>query len=680
MFGHRLAPLALLIASFLIVAAIGQNLRNKGNFAHVTIQADAVTLTFLRQHVRGREACEAAAESFAALMVANCPVCRITLQECLRDLSTDQGMLFSEASVRDITARLPNGVITYRSADPQLALEICRLSEQRSPAGLVICSPPGSHRPLPAKLRERIDSLENGFHAIVWLAGALIVGLTTYLGFNWHNHRGVASSARRQFNPWPAKITLATGDALIMLGTFLAIAWPNSPAVGGLTPLERSTLLIHGGLIGLTVLWFWVLLDHYFRRRPFWDELKEILRVIATMFMVAGAVIFIAGVESAPGVQLSLWILNLALIPLGRTAFRGVLDCLGMWQMPAVIIGAGPNAREAAAALASERSMGYQVVALIDVEGASPSGVAHNVQQSGPPAIQCSTGGAESIQKQIENLLAEYGQPQVVVALESLSDKANQLLVQRLIVTRSIVNVIPKIRELPFLGAGFSPFLSHQAALLTLKNNLTRRSALWFKRGIDIAITLPALLVVAPIIGFFALIIFLCDPQNPFYSQLREGHLGKKILVWKLRTMYHNADDLLRIHLDSNPSANAEWNRYFKLSSDPRILPLIGNFLRRSSIDELPQFWNVLIGQMSLVGPRPFPEYHLQAFSADFQELRRTVKPGISGMWQVHSRSSGDLTVQEYLDTYYIRNWSIWLDIYIIFKTVRVVLDGRGAR
>jgi len=87
-----------------------------------------------------------------------------------------------------------------------------------------------------------------------------------------------------------------------------------------------------------------------------------------------------------------------------------------------------------------------------------------------------------------------------------------------------------------------------------------------------------------------------------------------------------------------------------------------------------------LIGQMSLVGPRPFPEYHLTAFSNDFQELRRTVKPGISGMWQVHSRSSGDLTVQEYFDTYYIRNWSIWLDIYILFQTVRVVLEGRGAK
>lgn len=681
MFNRRLTPLALLVACFLVVAAIGQNLRHKGNFAHITIQAgNEITLTFLRQHMRGREACEAAAESFAELMVANCPVCRITRQECLRELSTAQSTLFSDAPVPYATARLYNGVMTYQAADPQVALATCHLSEQRSPSGLVICSPPDTPRPLPAKLRERFDSLENGFLSIAWLGGALLLGLALYLTRQWHNRRAASSSAQRSYNPWPAKITLATGDVLIMLTTFLAIAWPNSPAVGGLTPIERNTLLIHGGLVGLTVLWFWVLLDHYFRRRPFWDELREIIRVIATMFVVAGAITFIAGVESAPNVLLILWVFNLMLIPLGRTASRGVLDCLGLWQMPTVIIGAGPNAREAATALAGETSMGYHVVAFIDVEGVPPAGIADEAKQSAPPVIGCSTGGTTSIQQQLEDLLAERGQPQVVVALESLSEKTNQLLVQRLIVARGIVNVIPKIRELPFLGAAFSPFLSYEAALLTLKNNLTRRSALWLKRGIDIAITLPALIVFAPITVFFALLIFLYDPRNPFYAQLREGHWGKTFRVWKLRTMYHNADELLTTYLESNPVANAEWNRYFKLSRDPRILPVIGNFLRKSSIDELPQFWNILIGQMSLVGPRPFPEYHLRSFSAEFRELRRTVKPGISGMWQVHSRSDGDLAVQEYFDTYYIRNWSIWLDIYIIFNTVRVVLEGRGAR
>jgi UDP-galactose-lipid carrier transferase len=676
---HRLTPLALLVACFLIVAAIGQNLRYKGNFAHFTIAAgDAVTLTFLRQHMRSREACEATAESFAAMMVANCPVCRITRQECLRELSTEQSTLFSDASVPYPTARLRNGVMTYQGADPQLALTTCRLSEQQSPNGLVICSPPNVTRPLPAKLRESFDSLDSTFLGIAWLAGALIVGLALYLAFQWHNRRTAASSTKHSYDPRPAKITRAAGDTLVMLGTFLAIAWPNSAAVGGLTPIERNTLLIHAGLIGITILWFWVPLEHYSRRRPFWDELREIIRVIATMFIVAGATIFIAGAESAPSVQLSLWLLNLLLIPLGRTAFRGVLDCLGLWQMPTVIIGAGTNARDAAAALASDKSMGYHVVAFIDVEDTSVSST--ELKESTPPIFSCSTSGTTSIQQHLEQLLAEQGQCQIVVALESLSEKRNQLLVQRLILTRAMINVIPKIRELPFLGADFSPFLSYESALLTLKNNLTRRSALWLKRGIDITMTLPALIVFAPVTIFFALLIFLYDPRNPFYSQSREGHLGKTFKVWKLRTMYHNANDLLTKYLESNPAAKAEWNKYFKLSHDPRILPIIGNFLRKSSIDELPQLWNVLIGQMSLVGPRPFPEYHLKSFSTEFQELRRTVKPGISGMWQVHSRSDGGLAVQEYFDTYYIRNWSIWLDIYIIFRTVRAVLEGRGAR
>jgi len=678
-FNRRLIPLALLLACFLIIAAIGQNLRHRGNFAHVTIQAgNELTLSFLRQHLRGREACEAAAESFTELMTANCPVCRVTRQECLSKLNNQQGALFSDVPVPYATARLYGGVITYQSADPQVALTTCRLSEQRSTGGLVICSPPNTPRPLPAKFRERFNSLENAFLSIAWLASALILGLALYLARHWHHRRAAATRSRSAYDIWPAKITLAAGDALVMLGAFLAIAWPNGPALGGLTPIERNTLLIHAGLIVITILWFWVLLEHYSRRRPYWDELREIIRIVATMFMVAGATIFMAGVESTRSVQLSLWLFNLLLIPLARSSFRGVLDSIGLWKMPTVIIGAGENARDAAAALMSEKSMGYQVVAFIDVENIAPA--SNQLTETTPLVIGCSTIGVTPIQQQLEHLLAEQGQPQVVVALESLNEKTNHLLVQRLAATRAVVNVIPKIRELPFLGAGFSPFLSHEAALLTLKNNLTRKSALWLKRSIDIAITLPALIALAPITIFFALLIYLYDPRNPFYAQLREGHLGRKIQVWKLRTMYHNADDLLRIHLDSNPAAKIEWNRYFKLSRDPRILPIIGNFLRKSSIDELPQFWNVLIGQMSLVGPRPFPEYHLRSFSVEFQELRRTVKPGISGMWQVYSRSDGDLSAQEYFDTYYIRNWSIWLDIYIIFKTVRVVLEGRGAR
>jgi len=676
---RRLTPLVLLVACFLIIAAIGQHFRHIGNFAHVTIQAgNELTLTFLRQHMRGRQACQAAAESFAELMVANCPVCKVTHQECLHELNSEQSALFSETPIPYTTARLYDGVMTYQAADPRVALSTCRLSEQRAPSGLVICSPPNTSRPLPVKLRERYDNQDKAFRSLAWLAGALILGLALYLVRQWHNLRAATASAQQSYNPWPAKITLATGDTLVMLGTFLAIAWPNSTAVGGLTNIERNSLLIHAGLIVITILWFWVLLEHYSRRRPFWDELREIVRVIATMFMVAGATIFIAGVDSTPSVQLSLWLFNLLLIPLGRTAFRGVLDCLGLWKIPTVIIGAGENARDAAAALAGEKSMGYHVVAFIDVEALHPHVIANEGKQSMPPVIGCSTSQTASMQQQLEDLLEEQGHPQIVVALDSLSTPESQRLVQYLSANARSIHIIPAIRGLPLFGTQASHFFNHEVLFLTVRNNLSRRSYQWIKRAFDITVASLMLAILAPLMLYVAWCIWREDGGPVIFYQPRLAKNNGEFPFLKFRSMVKDADEILARWREEN---SPEWQEYygsnFKLKNDPRVLQ-VGAWIRATSIDELPQLINVILGDMSLVGPRPLLTREIDEYGQTIN-LYRQCRPGLTGLWQISGRSTTKFSDRANLDAWYVQNWSLWYDIAILFKTITVVFNRRGA-
>ena len=199
------------------------------------------------------------------------------------------------------------------------------------------------------------------------------------------------------------------------------------------------------------------------------------------------------------------------------------------------------------------------------------------------------------------------------------------------------------------------------------------------RRILDLAIAIPATIVVAPFIMIAAAAIYAIDPGPVFFRHAREGLSGKPVHVLKLRTMYRDAEQRLEALFRENPAMRAEWLSHFKLREDPRVLPVVGHLLRSTSFDELPQLVNIIAGEMAFVGPRPFPEYHLLAMDGEFRDKRRSVTPGLTGLWQISERSSADLELQQQLDEFYIDNRSLWFDWHILLSTIPAVFKRRGA-
>ncbi|WP_371810749.1 sugar transferase [Ruegeria sp. HKCCD4332] len=193
------------------------------------------------------------------------------------------------------------------------------------------------------------------------------------------------------------------------------------------------------------------------------------------------------------------------------------------------------------------------------------------------------------------------------------------------------------------------------------------------KRIFDVAFVLLSAPFVVPLILMFA-ILLLCQGVTPFYRQKRVGRNGKSFNLLKLRTMVHDAEAVLEKHLAENPEARAEWDLNQKLRDDPRITKL-GPFLRKSSMDELPQFWNVLVGEMSVVGPRPMMETQKELYPS---KLYYSMRPGISGLWQVSKRNQSTFAERAYHDSEYWKTMSFGTDLSILARTVTVVLRCTG--
>jgi Undecaprenyl-phosphate galactose phosphotransferase WbaP len=210
-----------------------------------------------------------------------------------------------------------------------------------------------------------------------------------------------------------------------------------------------------------------------------------------------------------------------------------------------------------------------------------------------------------------------------------------------------------------------------------VRNRLLVPTPRLIKRSMDLVLTVAGGVCVLPLIGVLALLVKFSSKGTIFYGHTRLGERGRKFSAWKFRSMVTNGEEILHAHLAADPEARAEWDRDRKLKNDPRLTP-IGSFLRKTSLDELPQLWNVLKGEMSLVGPRPIVRAEIAKYGKCYKTYK-AVRPGITGLWQVSGRNN--TTYEERLrhDEFYVRNWSPWLDMHILARTVSTLVCGRGA-
>lgn len=409
----------------------------------------------------------------------------------------------------------------------------------------------------------------------------------------------------------------------------------------------------------------WVVVAMVARLLPGWglgvvDELRKIQKALFIMFTVVLIISFVTKVDISKSriVFLFTYLFSAVLIPLARSITRGIIIKIGQWGIPVSIYGDRRSVETVLTALRAEPNLGYIPAAIFTddvplgnvIDGVSVLGSLHHTTYRTPVAI-VATGTQRSRRQVVEILEGPLEVYRRVILIPDLEDSPS-------------LWVIPRDLQ-GILG-------------LEITKNLLNPVARFFKRVIDLSLVLITLPLWAPLMALLYVLIWLEDRKNPMFLQPRIGRGGGVFRTAKFRTMVPNAEKVLEKALKKDAALRSEWETHFKLRKDPRITK-VGSLLRKTSLDEIPQLLNVLRGTMSLVGPRPLPAYHFKDLPVQVQFLRDKVQPGITGLWQVSGRSDAGTAGMEKWDPYYVRNWSIWLDIVILVRTFKTVCCGSGA-
>ncbi|NEP16619.1 MAG: undecaprenyl-phosphate galactose phosphotransferase WbaP [Leptolyngbya sp. SIO4C1] len=393
------------------------------------------------------------------------------------------------------------------------------------------------------------------------------------------------------------------------------------------------------------------------------EELRRVVLTTTLLYLSLGSAIFLfRDLELySRAAFLMAWGLSLILVLLGRYGLRALCARQPWWGYPVLVMGAGQTGEMVIRTLTRRPELGLKPVAVLDDDPKKHGSLA-DVPVVGNLSMAPSLRQALNI-------------PYAIVAMPGVPSRRLIKLLERYGRDFPHLLIIPDLFGMASLwvGArdlgGMLGLEARQQLLLPWPKRV--------KRLLDKSLAILTGVGLLPIIALIALLIRL-DSRGPiFYGQTRIGRNGRPFKAWKFRSMVPNADKVLQHYLSEHPELMALWERDHKLKYDPRITP-IGNFLRRTSLDELPQLWNVLRGEMSLVGPRPIVNEEAWRYGDRF-DLYLQVLPGVTGLWQVSGRNNITYEERVNLDAYYVRNWSVWLDVYILIRTVWVVLIGDGA-
>lgn len=390
------------------------------------------------------------------------------------------------------------------------------------------------------------------------------------------------------------------------------------------------------------------------------QELREIVSSASFAFLIAIGVTFVFKTTSIYSrlALLIIWGLTVALIPLGRYVTRRILIRLHWWGEPVAIIGDATRNQTLSDYFRRNLQLGLMPAVMLRDDFLTE----HRANAGG----KCPQDVFEAARRQ--SLKTALVVVHDLNRLDAVVDRYRFVFEKVILI---------KERNGSFSLHSMKSMDFEEVLGFQVRNNLLNFWAQSIKRLVDLALSGLGLLLLSPFFALTALLIVLDSPGGVFYRQKRLGRQGEEFSLVKFRTMHARAGRILARTLAVNPEMKKEWETYQKLRIDPRVTR-VGRLLRRFSLDEFPQLWNVLIGEMSLVGPRPMMPDQRELYGEAFKEYIE-VAPGITGLWQVSGRNQCTFGRRAELDREYIERWSVWLDIFVLMKTIKIVFLQQGA-